>query len=204
MAETFQISSFLVEFHQLKNAGLKACLLLECVNGEMLVNLQVNLGADQRLREEHQGRHEERNHHASKSSPSWIHRRQQHELLCTAAQVAAEQVGAVPLPPPLTEQVHPASVEYSLTLIPQLRKLLLWMLWKLLNTHQLKKLRSIIVMHLLFMIGALLHKPKLGSNVECPHDQCQDDYEAAPIIHFQPHPLPHQSSYPTHDINLVQ
>ena len=61
-----------------------------------------------------------------------------------------------------------------------------------------------IVMHLLFMIGALFHKPKLGSNVECPHDRCQDDYEAAPIIHFQPHPLPHQSSYPTHDINLVQ
>ena len=123
MAETFQISSFLVEFHQLKNAGLKACLLLECVNGEMLVNLQVNLGADQRLREEHQvcyclrhraprfSPHEERNHHASKSSPSRICRRLRHELLRTTAQVAAEQVGAVPLPPPLTEQVHPVSVE---------------------------------------------------------------------------------------------
>jgi len=57
MADDCEISSFLLKFHQLKYAGNKACLWLDCENGETLVQLQVLLKSDQQHLRRHTPAH---------------------------------------------------------------------------------------------------------------------------------------------------
>ena len=57
MADDCEISSFLLKFQKLKYAGNKACLWLDCENGETLVQLQVLLKSDQQNLRRHTPAH---------------------------------------------------------------------------------------------------------------------------------------------------
>ena len=116
-----EISSLVSKFNQLKHAGKKAFLWLECQAGHSFVTLQVHLGQAGYHEEPHQRRHprpfqenSRHRHHRQedarlkKATPSRIRRRQRREqaraiaVTADASESAAEQVA--PTIPPLLSQ----------------------------------------------------------------------------------------------------
>ena len=127
----------------------------------------------------------------------------------TAAQVAAEQVDTVdvvPLPHPLTEQVHPpfpaeevgTSVQNEVLANEELPKSTIR---KVVPPNAVKAAPNPPAEEATqYDCHALTdpHRSAAPPRKQClvPHDQCQDDYSAAPIIHNKPHLLP-QSPAPS-------